>query len=249
MLETMERKPHADISNMPLRTLKARKIELLLGLDHSPAGGSLLEVGTGSGGIAHYFACQVPGQWRVSAVDVIDNRQLTEGYEFRLIDGCALPYADRSFDVVISNHVIEHVGDEASQLIHLRELKRVLKPGGQGYLAVPNRWMVMEPHFRVPLLSWLPRSWRSPYLRLAGKGEHYDCEPLTMGRAERLIEAAGLHYANVGLAALRATVSIERPAGPVIRWLAGMPDGLLKPGLPIMPTLIYRVWRGEGDAI
>ena len=66
--------------------------------------------------------------------------------------------------------MIEHVGDESAQLHHLAELRRVLSKAGIGYLAVPNRWMVVEPHYRIAFLSWLPRGWRSPYLRLLGKG-------------------------------------------------------------------------------
>jgi ubiquinone/menaquinone biosynthesis C-methylase UbiE len=125
--EGVERQPHAN-KNMPLRALKARKIEALLGLDSVQAAGQLLEVGTGSGGIAHYFACHAHVSWQVSAVDVVDNRQVMEGYDFQLVSGCKLPFPDASFDVVISNHVIEHVGDAYSQLSHLEELRRVLKP-------------------------------------------------------------------------------------------------------------------------
>src|SRR3546814_9833619 len=67
-----------------------------------------------------------------------------------------LPFADDSFDVVLSNHVIEHVGEQPEQLAHLSELRRVLTPGGIGYLAVPNRWMLVEPHYRLAFLSWWP---------------------------------------------------------------------------------------------
>lgn len=240
MSDFIQRQAHADV-NMPLRALKARKIEILLGLDRPGSHGTLLEVGTGSGGIADYFARQAYRQWAVTAVDVVDNRQQKDSYDFHLLDGCALPFPDCSFDVVVSNHVIEHVGHESSQLLHLRELRRVLKPGGQGYLAVPNRWMLVEPHYRVPLLSWLPKQWRSPYLKLLRGGAGYDCEPLSMGEVERLLKAAELGYANICLQALRATFSLEQPTAPFYRWISALPDALLKRSLPIMPTLIYRL--------
>ncbi|WP_266181031.1 class I SAM-dependent methyltransferase [Dyella humicola] len=242
MSHPIERQPHVD-TNMPLRALKARKIEVLLGLDEERSRGSLLEVGTGSGGIAHYFAHSTSRQWSVSAVDVIDNRQLKDGYDFQLIEGCLLPFADETFDVVISNHVIEHVGDESSQLLHLRELRRVLKPGGRGYLAVPNRWMVVEPHYRVPFLSWLPKRWRSRYLRCFKAGGVYDCEPLTMRGVERLLTAAALGFENICLQALRVILTLENSAAPAVRAIADLPDPLLSRLLPIMPTLIYRLRR------
>jgi SAM-dependent methyltransferase len=55
----------------------------------------------------------------------------------------------------------------------LDEVWRVLKPGGICYLAVPNRYWPMEPHYRLLLLSWMPRSLANCYVRLAGRGTHY----------------------------------------------------------------------------
>jgi ubiquinone/menaquinone biosynthesis C-methylase UbiE len=53
-----------------------------------------------------------------------------------LITGTHLPFADDSFDVVLSNHVIEHVEDQGE---HLKELRRVLREDGICYLATPNK--------------------------------------------------------------------------------------------------------------
>ena len=43
-------------------------------------------------------------------------------------------YSDSSFDVIICNHVLEHVSDDARAL---REMFRVLRPGGWALLQVP----------------------------------------------------------------------------------------------------------------
>jgi 2-polyprenyl-3-methyl-5-hydroxy-6-metoxy-1,4-benzoquinol methylase len=53
-------------------------------------------------------------------VDVNDERIITSGYAFTQVTGTLLPFPDTSFDVVISNHVIEHVGEPPEQLAHLR---------------------------------------------------------------------------------------------------------------------------------
>ena len=177
-----KRLPHA-VLNLESRYLKAKKIELLLELN-SKTELSILEIGVGSGGISYYFAKVSQGQYKVTAVDVVDSRLIFEGYDFHLVDGVALPFDNETFDVVISNHVIEHVGELDAQILHLRELGRVLKKTGIGYLAVPNRWMLFEPHYKLIFLSWLPKKLRSPYLRFAGKGQFYDCEPLQMHEIE-----------------------------------------------------------------
>jgi SAM-dependent methyltransferase len=52
----------------------------------------------------------------------------------RQIDLAALPFCDADFDVVIANHVLEHVADDARAL---SEIRRVLRPGGWAMLAVP----------------------------------------------------------------------------------------------------------------
>ena len=236
------RQPHA-VLDLPSRDLKALKIARLLGLDTGDAPVRLLEVGTGSGGIAHWFGTHPSGRFAVEAVDVVDNRLVRDGYRFTPVTDTRLPFADADFDVVLSNHVIEHVGDEAAQLAHLAELRRVLREDGVGYLAVPNRWMLVEPHYKLAFLSWLPRPLRSPYLRLAGKGTHYDCEPLRLPQVERMLAASGLAAENLCVPAMREVLAIERPRSFLQRTLARVPDAWLQPLRWAIPTLIYRFRR------
>jgi SAM-dependent methyltransferase len=76
------------------------------------------------------------------------------------------PLPDSSVDAALLNEVLEHVADEAATL---REIRRVLKPGGHLVVMSPNRWFPFEGHgmrlfshdfgFPIPLLPWLPSSW------------------------------------------------------------------------------------------
>jgi 2-polyprenyl-3-methyl-5-hydroxy-6-metoxy-1,4-benzoquinol methylase len=84
-------------------------------------------------------------------------------------DGWSLPVADASVDVVLCYEVIEHVPDERQAL---REIRRVLKPGGEVVLSVPNKAWVFETHGarlpllpwnRVPFFSWLPKPVHAKY--------------------------------------------------------------------------------------
>src|SRR5688500_16609356 len=117
-----------------LRFRKARRIEKVLasaGIDL--ASSSVLDVGTGSGTIAAYLAPRVS---RLVSVDVVDERT-DHKFDYLRIADERLPFADGSFDVAISNHVIEHVGDQQR---HLSEIARVLSEGGVCLLATPNRF-------------------------------------------------------------------------------------------------------------
>ncbi len=133
------------------RRAKALKIRTVLeeACGGSIAGLRLLDIGTGSGEIAQVLA----ETCTVVSVDPRDQREARDGYQYLRV-GTALPFADASFDLVVSNHVIEHLDDAA---VHLQELARVLRPGGLVYLATPNRLWPWEVHYRVWLLHWLPQ--------------------------------------------------------------------------------------------
>jgi SAM-dependent methyltransferase len=49
-------------------------------------------------------------------------------------DVCDLPFADASFDLVLATDIIEHVEDDGRAL---REIARILAPGGKALLTVP----------------------------------------------------------------------------------------------------------------
>ncbi len=236
------RQAHA-VLDLPSRRLKALKIEHLLNLVSDPQPLRLLEIGTGSGGISHYFATHPGLACEVTAVDTVDQRLLREGFDFHRVEGTKLPFPDASFDVVITNHVIEHVGDLNAQRHHLQEVHRILRTTGVGYLAVPNRWMIIEPHFRLPFLSWLSRSLRSPYLHLARRGKRYDCEPLSLGQLERLLTETRFEYRNLGVQAWREMLAIEGGRGLLNTAVRRLPNLWIARLAPLVPTLIYRLIR------
>lgn len=70
-------------------------------------------------------------------------------------DGRKLTYADRSYDIVYSNSVIEHVGSYADQQAFAAELRRV---GRALWCQTPARECFLEPHYLAPFIHWLPRS-------------------------------------------------------------------------------------------
>jgi SAM-dependent methyltransferase len=52
-----------------------------------------------------------------------------------VLDGTRFPFPDTSFDTCVSNYVMEHIANPAT---HLREVARVLRPGGTYIFRTPN---------------------------------------------------------------------------------------------------------------
>lgn len=86
-----------------------------------------------------------------------------------------LPYPAGTFDVMLSNEVIEHVADDRAAAA---EMIRALRPGGRLVLFCPNRWYPVETHGiywrgryifgNIPLVNYLPNPLRSrlaPHVR------------------------------------------------------------------------------------
>lgn len=75
-------------------------------------------------------------------------RKYAQKYELRvnlaLADVRTLPYRDNTFDHAISVATYHHVKGKTDRLAALRELKRILKPDGEAFITVWNRW---QPRF------------------------------------------------------------------------------------------------------
>lgn len=50
-------------------------------------------------------------------------------------DICNLPFADNQYDMILCNHVLEHIPDDTKAM---QELYRVMKPGGMGIFQIPQ---------------------------------------------------------------------------------------------------------------
>lgn len=61
-----------------------------------------------------------------------------------------IPFQDNSFDVVLCNHVLEHVQND---LVAMSEIRRVLKPGGFAILQVPLFSPLSETTFEDPAIT------------------------------------------------------------------------------------------------
>ena len=68
-------------------------------------------------------------------------------------DACLLPFPDKSFDIVYSNAVIEHV----PRALHKSMATEIMRVGRSWFITTPNFWYPMEMHHRLPFFQFLPR--------------------------------------------------------------------------------------------
>ena len=120
----------------------------------------------------------------------IDRAFIDDPSRLAVADLLRLPVRDAAIDFGIANHVYEHVADLDRFFV---ELKRTLAPEGHVYLTAGSRFALIEPHYRIPTLSWWPEPVASRVLRWSGRGERYDdIRFTTRGRLIRTAARAGL---------------------------------------------------------
>lgn len=157
-------------------------------------GERLLDIGCGNGA---YTVAMADRFTRVDAIDLeperLDKFRQSDPPKNVIIDQLSaddLPFEDGLFDRVTAIEVMEHVSDVPAVL---REVHRVLKPGGFFALTTPNRLWPFEQHgyrlagkrrpgWTFPGLTWLP----SVHRKVS------NADAFTRGRLEGLIADSGL---------------------------------------------------------
>jgi ubiquinone/menaquinone biosynthesis C-methylase UbiE len=135
-------------------------LEMALQLD-LPTDACILDIGCGPG---EMVVDLMRHQWRVWGIDIAANmiaiaeervQQAAAKNEVHLATGDIeqLTFADQQFDLVICSGVVEYLsGDEK----WMREISRVLKPGGVLIINVTNRWALRK--WTAPLIEPLKKS-------------------------------------------------------------------------------------------
>lgn len=88
---------------------------------------------------------------------------------FRLYDGRLIPFPSNCFDGCHSYFVFEHVTDPQ---ISLREIVRILKPGGTLSIFADDVRNAWDGHAKVPWPPYMPRDFASAYLEGLGLSHH-----------------------------------------------------------------------------
>lgn len=204
------------------------------------AGLRLLDIGSSAGFIAD--ECSAAGADVVGVdIDVPGLRSAAERsrrVDFAIADGSALPLRSESIDVCLYNHIYEHVLDPDAVMA---EIQRVLRPDGIVYLALANRLGVIEPHYRLPFLSWLPPALASRYVHASGRGDAYHERLQTRRSLRRMV--AGLQVWEYTVTVLASPV--EFCAEDVVpSRLARLPTQAWRAALWVFPAYLWVGTKG-----
>jgi hypothetical protein len=117
----------------------------------------------------------------VVLVNLEAERSVHDNIEPRVGDATNLhEFADRSFDVVFSNSVIEHLETYERQAAMAAEVRRVAPVY---WVQTPNFWFPIEPHFLTPAWHWLPVDVRVALLQRRRWGWRGPCPDGDQARA------------------------------------------------------------------
>ena len=131
-----------------------RRADLLIHLSHLQKGKKALELGCGTGVFSTYFSATGA---ELIPIDICDEmldqvRRKLPSVPAKRDDAENLSFPDGSFDVVVGSSVLHHLDVEKS----LKEVWRVLKPGGILALAEPN---MMKPQVMIMKnVPWIKRA-------------------------------------------------------------------------------------------
>ena len=170
--DSIDEEIDAEISLSKVR----RTLDGLAAIGITVSGSRILDLGAGLGALsleasrrgAAVVALEPGEGWREIAAE----RLKSEARDASVVaaGGERLPFRDGSFDGVISLQVLEHVRDPEATL---REVFRVLKPGGFLWLTCENYLSFREPHYGVVWLPLLPKSIGALYLRARGRSPEF----------------------------------------------------------------------------
>jgi|TARA_B110000240_G_C13451305_1_gene432622 2-polyprenyl-3-methyl-5-hydroxy-6-metoxy-1,4-benzoquinol methylase len=138
-------KPSSPLPGFIVNLFPTEKSELdfrILGLD-AKEGGKMLDIGCGNG---HLIKRLMKMGWDVEGMDfdpVAVEYCNSQGLNAKAGDFFELNYPSNYYDAVTMSHVVEHVPDPAKTL---KEIFRILKPGGKVVMATPNSdsWMYTD---------------------------------------------------------------------------------------------------------
>jgi 2-polyprenyl-3-methyl-5-hydroxy-6-metoxy-1,4-benzoquinol methylase len=164
------------------------------------------------------------------------------GSRYLISDGAALPFAAGSFDVVVCAQVYEHLADRQKMAA---EVWRVLRPNGICFFSGPNRLAVMEEHYWLPFLSWLPQRAADRYLQWTRRGTHYDVRPMSYWELRHLWQRFTIVDYSPRLLREPERFGVDDELGR-FAWVKNLPLAFWKGVAPLVPNFNWVLVKDNG---
>lgn len=170
---------NSSVLNSDVRIIKAKKIFSVIKDYLKNTKGDLnkmtcLDIGGSAGFTAKLMSPCVKKFYVVdidkNAIEFGKKNNFANNIGYEQGDAMNLRFKDKSMDIIVCNHVYEHVSNYHKLA---SEIYRVLKNDGFCYFGAGNRLNIVERHHNLPFLSWLPKFMANIYLRLMKKGSIY----------------------------------------------------------------------------
>jgi len=111
---------------------------------------------------------------RLTILNIHEQANKVEWANYVVGDGCQTAFPDRSFDIVFSNSVIEHVGGVERQRAFANE---VMRCGSAYFVQTPNKWFPVDMHTLLPFAHWLPQPIFRKLIRLSPRFLFFKPDP------------------------------------------------------------------------
>jgi len=160
---------------------------------------------------------------------------------FSVADACHIPFPDETFDLVICAQVYEHLS-EPSLLV--KEIWRILRPTGVCFFSGPNRYSLIEEHYWLPFLSWLPRSISNRYLNVFRHISEYNINPKSYWQLLSIWEQFDINDYSIKLIKKPTKYStvfqLKR-----LSWISKLPEWILELFVPLIPNYNWILTKPE----
>lgn len=148
------------IKHQLMQKSREKKYTQLITLASLEPGEKVLDVGIADHEYSpfdNYFEKKYPHPEDITALSIEPLKEFPGKYpniKVVIYNGGVFPFQQKDFSLVVSNAVIEHVGDGQKQIQFINEMNRV---GKRFYFTTPAREFPLEVHTNLPLVHWLPK--------------------------------------------------------------------------------------------
>lgn len=147
-----------------------RNIERNLCIDFAlKIDGEILEIGPGHGRLMKTLSDAGKNVMGLEISDNLIQKLNNKGLKVQKGNILNIPFKNDSFSAVILEEVIEHIKDQDQAM---KEIKRVLKPGGHLLLTTPNKWIY---RFLMYLSNIKNNIWKVELLKNPTPGHVSEC--------------------------------------------------------------------------